>query len=59
MTKVVSSSAAPTVIVIVAFAHYTLVAKKELTATIAFVSDLGMAHDEVADGSSDFHCRFQ
>ncbi|OXB36983.1 ABC transporter ABCC.6 [Cryptococcus neoformans] len=31
-------SAAPTVIVIVAFAHYTLVAKKELTATIAFTS---------------------
>ncbi|KGB78045.2 ABC transporter ABCC.6 [Cryptococcus deuterogattii R265] len=31
-------SAAPTVIVIVAFAHYTLVAKNELTATIAFTS---------------------
>ncbi|OXG17327.1 ABC transporter ABCC.6 [Cryptococcus neoformans Tu401-1] len=31
-------SASPIVIVIVAFAHYTLVAKKELTATIAFTS---------------------
>ncbi|OCF35103.1 ABC transporter ABCC.6 [Kwoniella heveanensis BCC8398] len=31
-------SVAPTVIVIVSFAHYTLVAKKELTATIAFTS---------------------
>ncbi|WVQ96554.1 hypothetical protein IAU59_003659 [Kwoniella sp. CBS 9459] len=31
-------SVAPTVIVIVSFAHYTLIAKKELTATIAFTS---------------------
>ncbi|TYJ54700.1 hypothetical protein B9479_004639 [Cryptococcus floricola] len=31
-------SAAPTVIILVSFAHYTLVAKKELTATIAFTS---------------------
>lgn len=46
MTKLVSSSASPIVIVIVAFAHYTLVAKKELTATIAFVNDLDIAHDQ-------------
>lgn len=45
MTNFVSSSAAPTVIVIVAFAHYTLVAKNELTATIAFVSGLYIARD--------------
>ncbi|WVQ75089.1 hypothetical protein IAR50_004698 [Cryptococcus sp. DSM 104548] len=31
-------SAAPTVVVLVSFAHYTLIAKKELTATIAFTS---------------------
>jgi len=33
-----ASSAAPTVVVVVAFAHYTLVAKKTLTAPLAFVS---------------------
>lgn len=32
------SSAAPTLVVVVAFAHYTLVAKKKLTAPIAFVN---------------------
>ncbi|WRT69478.1 uncharacterized protein IL334_006464 [Kwoniella shivajii] len=31
-------SAAPTILVIVSFAHYTLIAKKELSATIAFTS---------------------
>lgn len=32
-----NSSAVPTVIIIVAFAHYTLIAKQELTAQVAFV----------------------
>jgi ABC-type bacteriocin/lantibiotic exporter with double-glycine peptidase domain len=32
-------TAAPTIILVVAFTHYTLIAEKTLTATIAFVSD--------------------
>ena len=32
------SSLGPTLVVVVAFAHYTLIAKQELTASIAFVS---------------------
>jgi hypothetical protein len=38
MLNDIPSAITPTLIVIVAFAHYTLVAKKQLTATIAFVS---------------------
>jgi hypothetical protein len=36
------SSAAPTIIVVVAFAHYTLIAKKPLTAAVAFVRELSI-----------------
>ena len=32
------SSLAPTLVIVVALAHYTLVAKQTLTATVAFVS---------------------
>ena len=38
MTDIDHSSLAPTLVIIVAFAHYTLVAKQTLTATVAFVS---------------------
>lgn len=33
-----SSSLGPTLVIVVAFAHFTLIAKQELTASIAFVS---------------------
>jgi len=49
-----SSAAAPTLIVVVAFAHYTLVAKQTLTATIAFVRLLSSIRASPQHGRADF-----